>query len=182
MTVCANDPSCTHHIQFSYTGRDGGLWEHRSHRPHSCTWDRSVHDRALEGKNADAKVKAAMEQQVRAKAAAKESSTVASVKSVEIAKEHVRVCKAAAKKCAGKHSPGNGADHSIVQGSAVGLKPQLAARMADHLWDKGKAPTRKDFRTYLRTVLASEPTEDYVRRVADSSYAAHAEVCPCLTP
>lgn len=112
--------------------------------------------------------------QLKARSIAKASKTPANTKSVELAKENVRLCKLAASETAAQGAPG--AEDTFVAGSAMGMKPALAARMADHLWENGKPPTRKAFRTYLTTVLASQPTADFVRRVADCSYSAHSEV------
>ena len=57
----------------------------------------------------------------------------------------------------------------------------MAARQCDHLWVDGQEPQRSEVKKHLSTIMNTEPTDSFLRRVRESSKEIHEEVCvSCL--
>jgi hypothetical protein len=192
--VCANDPSCPFHLHYNcHVAAE--CWRYKGHQDHNCSWSRAVHDRLLDVRKAEDEVKGATATVATAWEAVKVTKNAATKKGLSLAKEHLKLCEQEAKEFARLASARGGsgatasdtagsdktAPASTVMGSVWGLKPTLAAELCDHLWENGKEPKRGELKKFLKTIMATEPTTDYLRRVRVASLALHSEV-PCCKP
>jgi hypothetical protein len=181
--VCANDASCTFHAKYICKPAKA-RWEHVSHQSHSCSWTRALHDKILGARKATDKLAAAVILKDTAVAANKASPSVATKKGVALAVEHLKLCKDHAKKTKSASASVSGTPAAPqtpqVVSSVWGLKPMMAAQMCQHMWAEGKEPKRSEIKSYLSTVMTTEPSDDFLRRVKSCSSEMHEEVCTAV--
>jgi len=177
--VCANDPSCQFHVKYNFIHKKG-VWEHQSDHAHNCTWNAAEHQKVLAAKTASSKVVDAREMWDAAKQLADSAANESNQKSLALAEEHLKLCVqreqhaitlAGAKTKQKQQQP--------TPHAAWGLKPSQAAAQCHHLWAAGKEPGRSEIKKHLMTLMNTEPTRDYVRRVQQSARNQREEVSQC---